>query len=209
MTEPVRARRRYDSALRRQRAAETRERIVGAGCKLLRDTSIRDWHGLTVRAVAECAGVNERTVYRHFENERRLRDAVMHRLEEQAGIDLSRMQLEQIADVMARIVKTVSSHPLESRTPLDSTLAEASLRQRDALMRAVASRTSGWSESDRTLTAAMFDVLWSVGAYERLVVDWKLDRDRAIEGITWVIELIEQAVGEDRGPSTRSSQGSQ
>ena len=86
----TRRRRPYDSTLRRQRAAETRARIIAAGSALLRGSSVRDWHGLTIRAVAEEAGVNERTVYRHFVNEQGLHDAVMHRFEEEAGIDLQR-----------------------------------------------------------------------------------------------------------------------
>ena len=66
---------------------------------------------LTVRAVADRAGVNERTVYRHFENERGLRDAVMHRLEEEAGIDLGAMALEDVAKVAARVSTHVTSFP--------------------------------------------------------------------------------------------------
>jgi hypothetical protein len=46
----------------------------------------------------------------------------------------------------------------------------------------------------------MFDVLWSVAVYERLAVDWDLDRDEAIAGITWVIGLLEDAVREGRAP---------
>src|SRR5581483_2680711 len=87
-------RRPYDGSLRRERAAETRDRIVTAGSELLRLAPVRDWRGLTVRAVAERAGVNERTVYRHFGNERGLRDAVMKRQEEEAGIDLEGMHLD-------------------------------------------------------------------------------------------------------------------
>ena len=193
-------RRTYDSTLRRSRAADTRRRIVDAGCTLLRGTSIRDWGGLTIRAVAESAGVNESTVYRHFGTERGLRDAVMQRLEEQAGIDLQVLGLDDIADVSARIIETVSSHPPEHRPPLDSTLVEAGRRQREALMRAVSHHTADWSDADRTLAAAMFDVLWDVAAYERLAVDWQLDRDLAVRGITWVIEMVATAVRSGRGP---------
>ncbi|HET6952296.1 MAG TPA: helix-turn-helix domain-containing protein [Acidimicrobiales bacterium] len=200
LTEAGRARRRYDSTLRRQRAGETRDRIVAAGCEILLGSSIRDWRALTIRAVAERAGVNERTVYRHFVNERGVRDAVMRRLEEQAGIDLAGLQLEHIADVTARIVETVSSHPLDSRPPLDPTLTEAGRRQRDALLRAVTARTAGWPEADRAVAAAMFDVLWGVSTYERLVADWQLDPERALGGITWVIELIAAAVRGGRRP---------
>jgi len=197
-------RRRYDSPLRQQRASETRDRIVEAGCELLSAASIRDWHGLTMRAVADRAEVNERTVYRHFTNERSLRDAVMHRLEQRAGIDLDGMPLEGIADVARRIFTTVASHPLERRAPLDPTLTDAGRRQREALLRALGPHTEGWSDADRSVAAAMFDVLWGVAVYERLAADWELDRDDAIAGITWVIGLVEDAVREGRGPLTPS-----
>ena len=194
-------RRRYDSPLRRQRASETRDRIVAAGCELLQESSIRDWRGLTMRAVAERAGVNERTVYRHFANERGLRDAVMHRLEEQAGIDLTSLRLGDIAGVAGRIFATLSSHPLPTRPSLDPTLREASARQREALLRALTPETETWSDADRWVAAALFDVLWGVGPYERLVAEWQLEPDQAVAGITWVIGLIEDAVRQGRGPS--------
>jgi AcrR family transcriptional regulator len=199
-TTPPAARRRYDSTLRQQRASETRDRIVTAGCELLAESPIRDWRGLTMRAVAERAGVNERTVYRHLTNERGLRDAVIHRMEEQAGIDLGALQLEDVADVARRIFAEVSAHPLPQRPALDPTLSDASQRQHEALLRALAPRTEGWSEADRTVAAAMFDVLWGVAPYERLVADWGLDPETAVAGITWVIRLIEDAVIEGRRP---------
>jgi len=200
LSAPARARRRYDTTLRRQQAAGTRERIVAAGSALLHRSPIRDWRSLTLRAVAERAGVNERTVYRHFANERALRDAVMHRLEEEAGIDLTGLRLEDVAAVAARIFEHVSAYPRKARPPLDPTLTEASQRQRKALLRAVTAQAARWPEADRVVAAAMFDVLWSVASYERLVVDWQLDREDAIRGITWVVGLIEEAVRKGRRP---------
>lgn len=199
--QPVRPRRRYDSTLRRERAAQTRERIVSAGAGLLHDSSIRDWRGVTIRAVAQRAGVNERTVYRHFANERALRDAVIRRLEADAGIDLETLGLADIADVTARIFRLVASHPLDRRPPLDPTLVEANRRQHDALLGAVAPHTATWAEGDRALAAAMFDVLWGVASYERLVVDWQLDREDAIRAITWVVGLVEDAIRQGRRPA--------
>jgi len=201
LSELVPARRQYDRTRRRQQAAETRERIVAAGSALLRGSPIRDWRGLTVRTVAERAGVNQRTVYRHFVNERALRDAVMHRLEEEAGIDLAGLRLEDVAEVAARIFEHVSAYPLKPRRQLDPTLSEAGQRQRNALLGAVAARTARWPAADRLVAAAMFDVLWSVASYERLVVDWQLDRKQVIRGITWVIRLVEEAVRKGRRPS--------
>jgi AcrR family transcriptional regulator len=200
----VSTRRRYDNTLRRKRAGETREAIVTSGAELVRASSIRDWRGVSIRAVAEHAGVNERTVYRHFANERALRDAVMQRLEEAAGVDLSQMGLDDIADVTARVLRFVSTYPVESRPPLDPTLAAANRRRHDALLAAAHQHTAQWPAGDRPLAAAIFDALWSVGTYERLVGEWGLDRDGALRGITWVIRLVEEAVRDGRQPSQAS-----
>lgn len=193
-------RRRYDGTLRRQQVAERRERILAAGSELLHRSPIRDWHALTIRAVAEQAGVNERTVYRYFKNERGLRDAVMQRIEEEAGIDLASLRLENVAEAAAQIFEHVASYPQEQRPPLDPTLTEAGQRQRRALLAAVKSRTATWPEADRVTVAAVLDVLWSVASYERLVLDWQLDRKQAIQGVTWVVGLIEEAVRKGRRP---------
>lgn len=192
--------RKYDSPTRRQRANETRERIVTAGCRLLERSSVRDWRALTIRGVADKAGVNERTVYRYFGNERGLRDAVMHRLEQAAGIDLEGMGLDDVAAVAARILAHVSSYPLQPKAPLDPTLADANTRQRHALFAALDEWTGGWPDEDRTSVAALLDVLWSVATYERLAADWELGRDGAISAVTWMIGLIEEAVRTGRRP---------
>ncbi len=198
--QPPSDRRRYDNTLRRERAAQTCERIVAAGAELVHEASIRDWRGVTIRAVAERAGVNERTVYRHFANERALRDAVMHRTEQEAGVDLTDLQLGDVADAAARIFQYVSSYPLEARPPLDPTLVDANRRQHDALLAAVKEHASRWPSDDRTIAAAVLDVLWAIGSYERLVTDWQLDRGEATRAITWAIGLVEQAVREGRRP---------
>jgi AcrR family transcriptional regulator len=193
--------RRYDSPVRRQQAVETRERIVEAGCTLLRRSGIRDWRALTIRGVAQQAGVNERTIYRYFGNERGLRDAVMHRLEEKAGIELEGMQLEDVADFAARIFAHVSAYPGRPKPPLDPTLSDANVRQKHALRAALADRTSGWTDSERTAVAALLDVFWSVATYERLVMDWEMDRDQAIETVSWAIGLVEEAVRKGQRPA--------
>jgi AcrR family transcriptional regulator len=187
--------------LRRQRAAGTRQRIISAGAELLHGFPVWNWRALTVRGVAERAGVNERTVYRHFASERELRDAVLARLEEEASVDLEGLRLEDLQDLTARILEYVSSFPLEPRTPRDPTLAAAHARQREALLAAVAPSTKQWPEVDRVIAAAMLDVLWSVVSYERLVADWELEPKEAIRGLTWVIGLVEEAIRRGRRPN--------
>ena len=200
MSETIRPRRRYDSPVRRQRASETRARIVTAGTEILHGYAIWNWGALTVRAVAERAGVNERTVYRYFASERGLRDAVMAQLEQEAGVDLEGLTLDGLQTFTSQILEFVSSFPLEPRTPHDPTFISANQRQREALLAAVAGPTKGWSEVDRRVVAALFDVLWSMATYERLVGDWRLEPDDAIRAVTWAIALVQDALGEGRRP---------
>ena len=202
MTGPARRVRPYDSPLRRAQAASTRDRIIDAACALLRDSSIRNWRSLTIRAVADAAGVNERTVYRNFSNERGLRDAVMGHMEAEAGIELSGLRLEDIAEVARRIFTQVSSFHFEPKPPLEPTLTEASLRQREALHDALAPWTAGWPAEDAAAVAGLFDVLWSVGAYERLVADWQLDPERAADVLTWAIALVAGSVRRGDRPTS-------
>lgn len=193
--------RRYDSPVRREQANATRRRIVEAACDLLAEgSSIRDWQGLTVRAVADKAGVSERTVFRHFENERGLRDAVMRRLEEQAGVDLGQLEADDIPRVVARAIEAIAAHPLPPKAPLDPTLSDASRRQHAALVSALAPHTEGWSERDRTVAAGVLDVLWGVATYERLAVDWDLSAADASAGAAWVAALVVEAVQSGHRP---------
>jgi AcrR family transcriptional regulator len=194
MNQPTPERRPYNSPLRRQQAAETRERIVGAGVDLLHGFPIWNWSALTVRAVARRAGVNERTVYRHFASERLLRDAVLERLRNEAGVDLEGLQLEDLQEVTIQILEYASSFPIQARTPVDPTVAAENERQRAALLAALEPVTRAWSPVDRRIAAAIFDVFWSPVSYERLAADWELAPKEAIRGITWVMRLVEQAI---------------
>jgi AcrR family transcriptional regulator len=199
--EETRPRRRYESPVRRERAAETRERIIAAGAEILHEHAVWNWNALTIRGVAQRAGVNERTVYRHFAGEAELRAAVMARLEQEAGVALHELRLDDLRQFTATVLGYVSSFPLDPRTTRDPTLMAAHDRMRDALLAAVQQGNRHWSERDRTIAAAMLDVLWSVGSYERLVADWGLDPQEAINAVTWVIGLVERAIRADERPA--------
>ena len=146
--------------------------------------------------MARRAGVNERTVYRHFTGERQLRDAVLAQLRDEAGVDLAGVRLDNLQEVATRIFEYVSSFPIEARTPADPTVAAENDRQRAALLEAVSSMPG--SEAERKMAAGVLDVLWSPVSYERLVADWKLTPKEAIRALTWVIGLVQQSV--DEGP---------
>jgi hypothetical protein len=98
------------------------------------------------------------------------------------------------------MVRHLSSYPPHARPPLDPTLVEANRRQHDALLAAVKEHADRWTAADRTLAAAMLDVLWAPPTYERLARDWNLDSEESIRGITWVIGLLDDAIHTDARP---------
>jgi AcrR family transcriptional regulator len=200
MAEPQPQRRRYDSPVRREQAARTRERIVVAGWELAHESPVWDWRALTVRAVAMRAGVNERTVYRHFPSERELHDAVMHRMEEEAGVTLEGLRLADVARATAQVFAHVSSFPVVPRLPRDPTLTAADERRRASLLHAVTAQADGWPGTDAAMAASILDVLWSVGSYERLLTGWELSAEDATKALTWAIGLVATAIEEGDSP---------
>jgi AcrR family transcriptional regulator len=192
------ARRSYDNRARQQKAAETRERIVAAGTELVHGFDTWNWRDLTFRAVADRAGVGERTVYRHFPTERHLHDAVMQRLESEAGIRYEDVDLGNLAEVTSRVFASLQRFSVRqsTQTPDDPTFVTVDHRRREALLRAVSTAVPHWSPIDRQLVAGLLDVLWNLPSYERLVGVWNIDGDDATRAIGWlmgkVIESIEQ-----------------
>jgi AcrR family transcriptional regulator len=209
--------RQYDNSGRREQADATRDRIVSAGAELLRESSVRDWGSVTVRAVAERAGISERTVYRHFGSEKGLRDALMERHQQQAGIDLSAVGIADLADVAARVLRFVSDYPKQPQPPLDPTLHETDRRRRSALLRAVTESAPDRSAEEHLRAAALVDLIWSISSYERLLSGWQMDDDTAIDTVRWGIGLVVAAMAAPQppdpepmnGPSDRQDDGGQ
>jgi AcrR family transcriptional regulator len=197
--------RRYDSPVRRRKAAQTRERIVSAGSELVHGFASWDWRELTFRAVAERAGVGERTVYRHFPTERHLHDAVMQRLEEEAGITYEDVGLANLAEVTARVFGSRESFAVQGsvREQDDPTFVAVDERRRAALLRAVSASAPHWSGTEREAVAALLDVLWHLPSYERLVGAWNLGSENATRAITWLMGKVVQAIEDDDPPPTR------
>jgi AcrR family transcriptional regulator len=189
--------------VRRRQLAETRERIVAAGPAVVHSLPTWDWGDLTFRAVADRAGVSERTVYRHFATERALHDAVMRRLTEEAGVGYEGLSLDGVAGSAARAFAALSSF---SATPWamgemdDPTFVDLDKVRRQALLDAVNESIGDFSDAERENVAGVLDVLWSVPSFERLVTQWRMDPDRATGAIGWVIGLVVDAARSGQRP---------
>ncbi|TGD70349.1 TetR/AcrR family transcriptional regulator, partial [Mangrovimicrobium sediminis] len=164
------AKRRYNSPLRQQQSAETRERIVLAGVDLVHGFTTWDWTNLTARAVSERAGVSERTVYRHFTSEKNLRDAVMQRLVSDSGIELGEMRIEDFPGITARMYQFLASFAtVTQQPPQDPTFASMDEVRREALLDAVQRSLADWEPAEPRVVSAMPDLFWHPPAYERLL----------------------------------------
>lgn len=203
MGEPsIAPRRSYDNSARRQKAAQTRDRIVRAGSELVHEFESWDWRGLTFRAVADRAGVGERTVYRHFPTERHLHDAVMQRLEVEAGVAYEEVTLDNLGAVTARVFASLQRFSVRqvSPTPEDSAFVSSDVRRREALLRAVSEASPQLPEARRRTVAGLLDVLWSPASYERLVGVWGLDAEEATSAIDGLMTEVLRALGGDATP---------
>ncbi len=203
MSEPsIGSRRRYDNRARQEKAAQTRERIVAAGSELVHEFDTWNWRDLTFKAVAERAGVGERTVYRHFPTERHLHDAVMQRLESEAGVSYEDVDLANLAETTARVFASLQRFSVRESvpTPDDPTFVSVDQRRRDALLRAVAESAAGGSETHQRMIAGLLDVLWSPASYERLVGLWGLDSTDATGAIEWLMAKVVAAIDDDGPP---------
>ena len=204
MSDPsIGTRRSYDNRARQQKAAQTRERIIAAGSRLVHEFDSWSWRDLTFRAVAERAGVGERTVYRHFPTERHLHDAVMARLESEAGIAYEDVDLTNLAETTARVFAALQRFSVREsvRTPRDSAFVSSDQRRREALLRVVSTASPHRPEQEQRTMAGLLDVLWSPASYERLVGAWALDGADAMRAIEWLMARVVEAI-EDDNPSS-------
>jgi AcrR family transcriptional regulator len=202
MDEPSSTRRTYDSPARREQAAHTRDRIVTAGSELVHEYKTWDWRELTFRAVAARAGVGERTVYRHFPTERELHDAVMRRLEDEAGIAYEDVDLTNLTAVTKRVFASLQRFTIDEtvHAPADPTFSGADERRRGAVLHAVSSAAPDWPEDRVRAVAGLLDVLWNLPSYERLVGAWQLPAADASGALTWLIDRVLAAIQAGEAP---------
>jgi AcrR family transcriptional regulator len=194
------SKRRYNSPLRQQQAAATRERIVAAGAKLVHSYPAWDWTNLTAPAVSERAGVSERTVQRHFATERHLRDAVLQRMLEESGIALQDLALNDFANVTRRMFAYLASFAVAPTPVSDPSFASMDQHRRDALLNAVVRATPTWTSQEQETAAALLDIFWNPPTYERLVAVWGLEPKHATDALSWIIDLVAQAIRSDQPP---------
>jgi AcrR family transcriptional regulator len=189
-SEPTRTTRRYDSPVRREQTAKTREAIVAAGARLAHGLGSWDWRPVTAKAVAEAVGISERTVYRHFPTEQSLREAILQRLQDEAGVQIEGLALNELGSHVERLFDYLSTFAASTEPAMDPALADLNDRRTAALLDAVGRQAQGLSERERRQVAGVLDVLWSVATYRRLTGPWGLTPGESTAAVDWLIDAI-------------------
>jgi AcrR family transcriptional regulator len=192
-------RRTYKSPLRVRQTEETREAILAA---LERCLERSDAAELSIEAVAQEAGVERRTVFRHFESREAMFDAfwtwfnarLALRLAPETAAELAQAPREAFArfDDTEGVIRA-GLHSASGR----AMRARSTPARREAFAHALASVLEGRPEAERRRVTALAHLLYSAPAWEAMKDFGGLTGREAGEAASWALELILSAVSRD------------
>lgn len=199
-------RRTYVSPLREARSLETRERILEGVARWMQDGA----HGeFTLDAVARVAGVERRTVFRHFATKEVLLEAfwawINQRLAPRTLPATLNELIEAPRETFARFDEQEGVIRASLHTPTGRTmrLAAADAR-RKAFRAALAEATRDASREDRRRLEAVAHVLYSAAAWETMRDYAALDGAEAGDAASWALSVLAEAV-RGSSPAARTS----
>jgi len=195
----MQGRRPYSSPLRARQAEHTRELILAA---LERCFERSDATEVSIEAVAEEAGVERRTVFRHFPSREVLFDAFWLWFNARLALPLAPATPQEFVaaprDAFARFDTTpgVVRAALHSPSGRAMRLRGAQAR-REAFARALAPLLAARPEAERRRITALTHLLYSAPAWEVMTEFGGLTGPEAGEAAAWALELILSAVSRD------------
>jgi len=197
----ARRKRTYDSPLRDEQAAGTRERILAALAAQLGEA--RD--DFSIPNVAARAGVSLRTVYHHFPNRDSQVRAVAEWLEREIGAPDEPQSSEQLPAYAARMYERFRDNEPLIRAQLAPGIAEhVRARRRRGRVAAIERcvRETGVPPGDVRLASALLKHLISADAGIALMDKYGLTIAEAATTVHWVVALVADALRDRTGPTT-------
>ena len=174
----------YHSPLRASQAAATRERIVAACVTLMRQGI-----ELTYALVAAGAGVQERTVYRHFPKKEDLEDALWDWTSQHlTHADFAARNEEQLVAAMRESFSGFDAGAALVQAMLHAPQGLAVRRRQQPARRAmfqacIDSAVPGAAPPLREHAAAVLQVLYSAASWDLLRSFWEMDATEAADTI--------------------------
>jgi len=191
----------YHSPLRASQAAATRDRIVAACLALMREGA-----DLTYASVAAEAGVQERTVYRHFPKKEDLEAAVWDWIiQHLTHADFAARDEEQlIAAMRESFAGFDAAAPLIQamlHSPQGLEVCRSQQPARRAMFQAcVDSAVPGAPPEVRDRAAAVLQVLYSAASWDLLRSFWDMDAGDAADTIALGIRCLLSGLAGEAGP---------
>lgn len=185
----------YKSAVREEQAKATRDRILAAAVELMQTDE-----GASMDAIAKAAGVERRTVFRHFETREALLGAAFQWLNDRLGVVVApgdpAALVQAIRDGFARMDRLEGAvrAGLHSRAGRDMRLANLPRRQA-AFAASLAPVTATLSPAEKARIEALAHLLYSASAWEVLKDYGGLTGAEAGQTAAWALERLLSAAG--------------
>ncbi len=192
-------RRVYSSPLRARQTEETRECILAALERCLERSDASD---VSIEAVAQDAGVERRTVFRHFESREAMFDAFWTWFNARLDLRLAPSSPRELTQApratFARFDDTEGAIRAGLHSPSGRAMrARSTPARREAFAQALAPALKGCSEAERRRVTALAHLLHSAPAWEVMKDFGGLTGPEAGEAASWALELILSAVSRD------------
>lgn len=194
MNQPTR--RTYHSPLREARARETRERIL---------ESVAAWMQLdspppfTLDAIAKQAGVERRTVFRHFETKEALLQAFWEWINDRITPRTLPVTLDELIaapkETFARFDDEEGVIRASLHTPTGRAMRLAAVpARREAFRAALHEATRGVSAADRQRLEMIVHLLYSASAWETMRDYAGVNGAQAGDAASWALRILVDAV---------------
>lgn len=192
------AKTKYESPLREEQKAETRRRIVAAAERLMQ---VADLGEMTFSAISREAGVQERTVYRHFATKGDLLDALWDALDPRIGTGSFPNSEADLVEAPRRVFAAFDDNENLMRafwsTPQGR---EFRLRVNDkrkaAIRKAVSEAVKGLPASEARWITAAAQLLYSGAAWQTMKDYWGFTGEEAGKASSFLLQLIFDAARE-------------
>jgi AcrR family transcriptional regulator len=194
----------YNSPVRAQQVLDTREAILEALFRLLADAGSPD--DIPMEAIARAAGVQRRTVFRHFAGKDDLLAAFWPWMNARMGAPTTPAAVEDVVDGPRRVFPLFEAHEAAMRAAIHSRTGRAMRRatvpeRRAAFAAALAPALGQRPAAEARRIEALAHLLYSASAWEVLKDYGALTGEDAGEAASWALELILSAVGSGGDPA--------